>query len=54
MKEIEKKTTCKQLTVRIPPDVHRALKVRAAEKNRTITDLVEELLKEYLVREKQS
>lgn len=39
----------KQLVVRIPPDVHHALKVRAAEEGRSIAVLVEGLVRGYLV-----
>lgn len=44
-----KKTIWKQLTLRIPPDVHQALKVKAAEEDRTIAVIVEGLIRKYLV-----
>jgi len=44
----------KQLTVRVPVDVHRALKVRAAEEGRTVAVLVESLVRSYLVEGKRA
>ncbi|MFA5080853.1 MAG: toxin-antitoxin system HicB family antitoxin [Candidatus Paceibacterota bacterium] len=44
-----KKTIWKQLTLRIPPDVHQAIKVKAAEEDRTIAVIVEGLIRQYLV-----
>jgi predicted HicB family RNase H-like nuclease len=39
----------KQMTIRIPPDIHKALKMRAAEDEKTISELVEGLIRRYLV-----
>ena len=39
----------KQLTVRVPPEVHRAVKVRAAEERRSAAVLVEDTIRGYLV-----
>ena len=39
----------KQLTIRIPQEVHRAVKVRAAEEDRSVAVIVEDLLRGYLV-----
>jgi predicted HicB family RNase H-like nuclease len=44
--------TWKQLTVRVPPEVHRALRVRAAEEGRSCAVIVEGLVRQYLVRGK--
>ena len=44
-----KKMIWKQLTLRIPPDVHQAIKVRAAEDGQTIGVIVEGLIRKYLV-----
>ena len=44
-----KKTIWKQLTLRIPPDVHQAITVKAAEEDRTIAVIVEGLIRQYLV-----
>jgi predicted HicB family RNase H-like nuclease len=41
--------TWKQLTVRVPPEVHRALRVRAAEEGRSCAVIVEGLVRQYLV-----
>ena len=43
------KTTWKQLTIRLPENVHRALKVRVAEEGRNMGDLIEGLVRQYLV-----
>ena len=47
-----KKTTktWKQLTVRLPEDVHRALKIHAAEVNSGMAEIIERLVREYLVK----
>jgi len=37
------------MTIRIPADVHRALKVRAAEEGRSVAEIVEALIRQYLV-----
>ena len=39
----------KQLTFYIPADVHKALKIRAAEDEKTVSELVEGLIRRYLV-----
>jgi len=39
----------KALTVRVPAEVHRALKVRAAEEGRSVAVIVEGLVRDYLV-----
>ena len=44
-----KKVNWKQLTIRLPEDVHRALKVRVAEEGRNMGELVEGLVRRYLV-----
>ena len=43
------KVTWKQLTIRLPADVHRALKVRVAEEGRNMGELVEGLVRQWLV-----
>ena len=40
----------KLLSVRVAPEVHRALKIRAAEEGRSAAVIVETLLRQYLVR----
>jgi plasmid stability protein len=42
------KTAWKQLTIRIPVEVHRALKVRAAEEGRAVACIIESLARQYL------
>jgi predicted HicB family RNase H-like nuclease len=44
------KTPWKQMTIRIPHDVHKALKIRAAEEERAVGEVVERLIREYLVK----
>jgi predicted HicB family RNase H-like nuclease len=39
----------KQLTIRVPVEVHRALKVRAAEEGRSLAVIIEGMVREYLV-----
>ena len=39
----------KQLVARIPEEVHRALKIRAAENGKSVAVIVEGLIREYLV-----
>ena len=39
----------KQLTIRIPPEVHRALRIRSAEEGRPAAVIVESLIRQYLV-----
>lgn len=46
--------TWKALTVRVPAEVHRALKVRAAEEGKSVAIIVEGLVRQYLVNGKQS
>ena len=43
------KVIWKQLTIRVPVEVHRALKVRAAEEGRSLAVIIEGLVREYLV-----
>lgn len=40
--------TWKQLTVRIPVEVHRGLRIRAAEEDRSCAVIIEELIRQYL------
>jgi hypothetical protein len=53
-KELKANTTAgktkdwKQLTVRVPPDVHRALRIRAAEEGRSCAIIVEGLVRQYV------
>jgi len=49
MKTKTPKVIWKQLTIRVPVEVHRALKVRAAEDGKTIAIIVEGLIRQYLV-----
>ena len=44
------KPNFKQLTVRIPEDVHRALKIRGAEEGRAVAVIVEGLIRHYVVK----
>ena len=44
------KAAWKQLTVRLPEDVHRALKVRVAEEGRNMGEVIEGLVRLYLVK----
>ena len=53
MGDKEQKITWKQLTIRIPADVHHALKIRVAEEDRSIAVTVEGLIRQYLVGGKQ-
>lgn len=39
----------KQLVARVPPEVHRALRIRAAEEGRSCAVIVEGLVRQYLV-----
>lgn len=48
------KNSWKQLTVRLPEDVHRALKIRAAEVNSGMAAIIEGLVREYLVKRPKS
>ena len=48
-KEIMKtKDNMKQLVARIPEEVHRALKIRAAEEGKSVAVIIEGLIREYL------
>jgi predicted HicB family RNase H-like nuclease len=49
MKTKTPKVIWKQLTIRVPVEVHRALKVRAAEEGRSLAVIIEGLVREYLV-----
>jgi len=44
-----KEKTWSQMTIRVPPEVHQAIKVRAAEDGQTIAVIVEGLIRKYLV-----
>jgi plasmid stability protein len=46
------KTEQKQLTIRLPADVHKALKIRVAEEDKNMGELVESLIRRYLVGKK--
>ena len=54
MKTKTPKVIWKQLTIRVPVEVHRALKVRAAEEGRSLAVIIEGLVREYLVGEKKA
>jgi predicted HicB family RNase H-like nuclease len=43
-------TNLKQLVVRVPEEVHRAMKIRAAEKGKSVAVIVEGLIREYLTK----
>ena len=43
-----KPNTMKQLTVRVPEEVHRTLKIRAAEEGLPVAVIVEALIRQYL------
>ena len=45
-----KPNNMKQLVARIPEEVHRALKIRAAEEGRSVAVIIEGLIREYLVK----
>jgi plasmid stability protein len=47
--ENKSKVAWKQLTIRIPLEVHRALKIRAAEEGRAVAVIIESLARQYLV-----
>ena len=38
----------RQMTVRLPPDVHRAFKVYAAQDGRSMAEIIEELVRQRL------
>ena len=44
----------KMMTVRVPPEVHRALKIRAAEEGRSMAETIERLIREYVTAEKDN
>ena len=45
---MESKEKVKQLTIRIPEDVHRALKVKVAVESRNMAEVIEGLVRQYL------
>lgn len=48
------KTTWKQTTLRLPAEVHRAMKIRSAEEGRPVGVIIEDLIRGYLVEGRQS
>lgn len=44
------KVEWKQQTIRIPADVHKALKIKAAEDGRSIAGIIEALVRAWLVK----
>ena len=46
----KQKDNMKQLVARVPEEVHRALKVRAAEDGKSIAVVIEGFIREYLVK----
>ena len=42
--------TMKQLAVKVPEEVHRALKIKAAEEGKSVAVIVEGIIREYLVK----
>jgi len=42
------KESMKQLSAKVPEEVHRALKVRAAEEGKSVAVIVEGLIREYV------
>ena len=40
----------KQIVARVPVEVHRAIKVRAAEEGKSVAVIVEKLVREYLTK----
>ena len=44
------KDSMKQLVARVPVDVHKAIKIRAAEEGKSVAVIVEKLIREYLVK----
>lgn len=48
MKPENEVSQMKMLTVRIPVEVHRALKVRAVETDTTVAVIVESLIRQFL------
>jgi len=53
-KTADAKITWKALTIRIPVEVHTALKVRAAAEGSNMALIVEKLVRAYLNREQKS
>ncbi len=43
----------KQTTIRLPPEVHKALKIYAASTNRTVTKIILEAVQEKMKREEK-
>lgn len=46
--EKEKKTNWRQLSVRMPEEVHRAMKVQAAVEGKSMALILEQLIRDYL------
>jgi predicted HicB family RNase H-like nuclease len=44
----EKKDDRKNITLRLPPDLHKKAKVKAAQEGRSLQDVLEELTQEWL------
>ena len=44
------KESMKQLVARVPVEVHKALKIRAAEEGKSVAVIVEGLIREYLTK----
>lgn len=42
--------TMKQLAVKVPEEVHRALKIKAAEEGKSVAVIVEGIIREYLIK----
>ena len=42
------KDDMKQLVARVPEEVHRAIKIRAAEEGKSVAVIVEGLIREYI------
>jgi predicted HicB family RNase H-like nuclease len=40
----------KQLAVKVPEEVHRALKIKAVEEGKSVAVIVEGIIREYLVK----
>jgi len=45
-----KKDTWKTVIAKVPEEVHRGLKIKAAEEGRSVAVIVEKLIREYLVK----
>lgn len=48
MKENEKQPTDKRITLRLPEDLHRKLKIKVAQEGTTITDVLLDLVQRYV------